>query len=154
MCCVRWGGAVLTVLPRVFMIVCSRLRLAVVQGPRGFPTRRTRALRRALGILSTRDACAAWASVSVRMAGCNCSPSASARIWWIAKAGHRLVAPGISAVRSRWGDGLQLLPVVQVEPQCRRPFPGVRPAAPRPLPEAVEGMAWVPGASCPRYDGR
>ena len=52
------------------------------------------------------------------------------------------------------GDGLQLLPVVQVEPPCRRSFPGVRPAAPRPPPEAVEGMAWVPGADCPRHDGR
>ena len=50
-------------------------------------------------------------------------------------------------------DGLQLLPDVQFEPPCRRPFPGVRPAAPRPPPEAVEGMAWVPGADCPRYDG-
>ena len=39
------------------------------------------------------------------------------------------------------GDGLQLLPAVQVEPPCRRPYPGVRPAAPRPPPESVEGMA-------------
>ena len=52
------------------------------------------------------------------------------------------------------GDGGELLLAVQVEPPCLRPFPGVRPAAPRPAPEAVEGMAWVPGASCPRYDGR
>ena len=52
------------------------------------------------------------------------------------------------------GDGLQLLPAVQVEPPCRRPVPGVQPAAPRPPPEAVEGMAWVPGAGCPRHDGR
>ena len=52
------------------------------------------------------------------------------------------------------GDGLQLLPAVQVEPPCRRSFSGVRPAATRPPPETVEGMAWVPGAGCPRYDGR
>ena len=50
-------------------------------------------------------------------------------------------------------DGLQLLPAVQVEPPCRRPYPGVRPPAPRPPPEAVEGMAWVPGADRPRHDG-
>ena len=52
------------------------------------------------------------------------------------------------------GDGLQLLPAVQVEPPRRRPVPGVRPAALRPPPEAIEGMAWVPGAGCPRHDGR
>ena len=52
------------------------------------------------------------------------------------------------------GDGLQLLQAVQVEPPCRRPFPGVRPAAPRPPPEAIEGMAWVSGADCPRHDCR
>ena len=57
---------------------------AAAQGPGGFPTRRTRALRRALKISCTRAACAAWASVLVRMAGCSCSPSANARIWWIA----------------------------------------------------------------------
>ena len=51
------------------------------------------------------------------------------------------------------GDGLQLLPAVQVEPPRRRPVPGVLPAALRPLPEAVEGMAWVPGAGCPRDHG-
>ena len=52
------------------------------------------------------------------------------------------------------GDGLQLLPAIQVEPPCRRPYLGVRPAAPHPAPEAVEGMAWVPGADHPRHDGR
>ena len=57
---------------------------AAAQGPGGFPTRRTRALRRALKISCIRAACAAWASVSVRMAGCSCSPSASAQIWRIA----------------------------------------------------------------------
>ena len=51
------------------------------------------------------------------------------------------------------GDGLQLLPSVQVEPPCRRLYPGVWPAAPCPPPEAVEGMAWVPGADRPRHDG-
>ena len=51
------------------------------------------------------------------------------------------------------GDGLQLLLAVQVEPPRRCPVPGVRPAALRPSPEAVEGMAWVPGAGCPRHDG-
>ena len=82
---------------------------AVAQGPGGLPTRRTRALRRALKIVCTRAACAAWASVSVRMAGCSCSPSASARICWIAKTEHRLVAVGVSAVRSG------------MAPNCRRP---------------------------------
>ena len=72
----------------------------MAQGPGGLPTRRTRALRRALKISCTRAACAAWASVSVRMVGCSCSPSASAQTWWIAKTGHRLVAVGVSAVRS------------------------------------------------------
>ena len=52
------------------------------------------------------------------------------------------------------GDGLQLLPAVQMEPPPRPPYPAVRPAAPRRPPDAVEGMAWVPGADCPRHDGR
>ena len=52
------------------------------------------------------------------------------------------------------GNGLQLLPAVQVDPPRRRPVPGVLPAALPPLPEAVEGMAWVPGAGCPLHDGR
>ena len=73
---------------------------AAAQGPGGLPTRRTRALRGALKISCTRAACAAWASVSVRMAGSSCSPSASAWIWWIAKTGDRLGAVGVSAVRS------------------------------------------------------
>ena len=51
------------------------------------------------------------------------------------------------------GDGLQLLPAVQVEPPRRRQVPGVRPAALSPPPKAVEGMAWVPGAGFPRHDG-
>ena len=54
------------------------------QGPGGRPTRRPRALRRVLKISCTRAACAARASVSVQMAGCRRSPSASARIWRIA----------------------------------------------------------------------
>ena len=54
------------------------------QGPGGFPTCRTRALRRAPKISCTRAACAAWASVLVRMAGCSRSPSAIAQIWQIA----------------------------------------------------------------------
>ena len=62
-CRVGWGGAVPTLLPRVFMRVCSRFRLTVAQGPGRFPTRRTRALRRALRISCTMAACAAWASV-------------------------------------------------------------------------------------------
>ena len=73
---------------------------AAAQGPGALPTRRTRALRRELKILCTRAACAAWASVSVRMACCSCSPSASARIWWIAKTGHRLGTVGVSSVCS------------------------------------------------------
>ena len=52
------------------------------------------------------------------------------------------------------GDGLQLLPAVQLEPPRRRPVPGVRPATLRPPPEAVEGMAWVPGDGFPLHDGR
>ena len=40
------------------------------------------------------------ASVSVRMAVCSCLPSASARIWWIAKTGHRLGFVGVSAFGS------------------------------------------------------
>ena len=76
------------------------LWLAAGQGREGLPTRRTRALRRALKISCTRAACAAQASVSVRMAGCSCPPSASARIWWIAKTGHRLGSVGVSAVGS------------------------------------------------------
>ena len=87
----------------MFIRVCSWFWLAVAQGPGAFPTRRTRALRRALRISCTRAACAACAFVSVRMLGCSCSPSASARIWWITKKGHRLGAVGVSAVRSRWG---------------------------------------------------
>ena len=74
---------------RVFMRVCSPFWLASAQGPEGSPTRSTRALRRALRISCTRAARAARASVSVPMVGCSCSPSASARIWWIAKTGHR-----------------------------------------------------------------
>ena len=73
---------------------------AAAQGPGGLPTRCTRALRRALKISCTIAGCAAGASVSVRMAGCSCSPSARARIWWIAKTGHGFGAVGVSAVRS------------------------------------------------------
>ena len=36
---------------------------AAAQGPGGLPTRRSKALRRALKISCTRAACAAWASV-------------------------------------------------------------------------------------------
>ena len=52
------------------------------------------------------------------------------------------------------GDGLQLLLAVQVEPPRCRPGPGVQPAALRPPPEAVEGMARAPGPSLPRHNGR
>ena len=98
--CAASGGAGRS---RIFMRVCSWCRPAVAQGPGGFPTRRTRALRRALKISCTRAACAAWASVSVWMVGCSSLPGASAPIWWIAQPGHRLGAVGVSAVRSRWG---------------------------------------------------
>ena len=57
----------------------------------------------ALRIWCTRAACAAWASVSVRMVGSSCPPSASARIWWILKTGHRLPVAGISVIRWCWG---------------------------------------------------
>ena len=76
---------------------------------------------------------------------------ASARIWWIAKMEHRLVAVGLSALRSRWG----------MASSCCRPSRWNLHVAvqslvcgQRPPSEAVEGMAWVPGASCPRHDGR
>ena len=72
-------------------------------GPRGFAIRCTRALRRTLRTSCTRASCAAGASVSVRMAGCRCPLIDSARIWWIAKTGHRFVAAGVAAVRSRRG---------------------------------------------------
>ena len=48
-------------------------------------------------------ACAAWASVSVRMVGGSCPPIASPRISWIAKTGHRLAVAGVSVVCSCWG---------------------------------------------------
>ena len=77
----RMAGAGLV--PRVCGCASSLQVLwpAAAQGPWGLPTRSTRALRRALKISCTRAACAAWASVSLRMAGCSCLPSASARIW-------------------------------------------------------------------------
>ena len=53
-------------------------------GSLGFLTRRTRALWRVPKISCTRVVRAARASVAVRMAGCRHSPSATARIWWIA----------------------------------------------------------------------
>ena len=79
MCRVGRGVAVPAVPRRVFMGVCSWFRLAVVQGLGGFPTRRTRALRRALRISCTRAVCAAWASVSVRMAAAVARPSPAPR---------------------------------------------------------------------------
>ena len=75
---------------------------AAAQGPGGFPTRRTRALRRALKILCTRAACAASASVSVQMAGCSCSPSASARIWRIAVLDNTPVVIGLAVGPACW----------------------------------------------------
>ena len=86
---------------RVFMRVCSRIQPAAAQDPGGFLRRCTRALQRALKISCTRTACAAWASVSVWMVGCSCSPSTSAQIWWIAKTGHRLGA--VKKVPTRTG---------------------------------------------------
>ena len=111
MCRVGRGGAVLTVLLRVFMRLFSLFQLSVVQGPGGFPMRRTRALRRALRISCTRAACAAWASVSVGMAGCICQLFTCAWILWIAKTGHRLVVHGVSASRSRWGMASSCCPL-------------------------------------------
>ena len=80
--------------PRTFIGTCSRFRLALGQGPGGFPIRRTRALRRTLRISSTRAARAAWASVSVRMVRCSCPPIASAWIWWISKTGAQVCRSG------------------------------------------------------------
>ena len=57
----------------------------------------------ALRISCTRAACAAWASVSVQMAGRSCPPFASARIWSIAKTGAQVNRCGGPAVRSCWG---------------------------------------------------
>ena len=51
------------------------------------------------------------------------------------------------------GDGLQLLPAVQLEPSRRCPAPGVQPTALSPPREAVEGMAWVAGTGFPQHDG-
>ena len=53
-------------------------------GSWGFLTRRTRVLRRVPKISCTKAVCCARAFVSVRMAVCCRSPSASARTWWIA----------------------------------------------------------------------
>ena len=93
------------------------LWLAVGQGPGELPTHRTRALRRALKISCTTAACAAWASVSVRMAGCSCSPSASARIWCIAKTGAQVGrSEGLCCL---FRDAHHLLPAVEVEPPRR-----------------------------------
>ena len=110
--------------PRVFMQVCSWFRLAVVQGPEGFFHRPHEGAAEGIGDLLHK--------------GCVC---------WVDRCGglRRPLA---------LGDGLQLLPAVHVEPPCRGPVLGVRPAALRPPPEAVEGMAWVPGAGFPRHDGR
>ena len=52
------------------------------------------------------------------------------------------------------GDGLRLLSAVQVELLRRRHVLGVRPAAPSPPPEAVEGMPRVPASGFTRHDGR
>ena len=53
-----------------------------------------------------------------------------------------------------WGDGLQLLSAVQVEPPRRCPVLDVRPAALSPPPEAVEGMPRGPAAGFTQHDGR
>ena len=55
---------------------------------------------------------------------------------------------GVSAVRSRWGMASSC---------CRLSRWNLHVAVhslARPPPEAVEAMAWVPGAGCPRYDSR
>ena len=54
----------------------------------------------ALNVSCTRAACVARASVSVRMVGTSCLPSASARFWRIAKTGVRFPVAGLSVVRS------------------------------------------------------
>ena len=142
------------VLPCVFIRVCSRFRLVVVEGPGGLPTRRTRALRRALRISCTRDACSPLASVSVRMAGFQLPAHRHRPDLVDRKDGTQVGRFGGLRRLLALGDGLQLLPAVQVEPPCRRPVPGLRQATPRPPLRVVEGMAWVPGAGCPRHDGR
>ena len=55
---------------------------------RGLPGCRMRAVQRSAKILLMRAACTARASSSVWMAGDACS-AADARIWWIAKTGHK-----------------------------------------------------------------
>ena len=67
----------------------------------GLPRCLTRAVRRAAKISLTRAVCAARASSSVWMADDTCS-SANARIWLIAKTGHKLSLAGCPAVRL-WG---------------------------------------------------
>ena len=39
----------------------------------------------------------------MRMVGSICPPSAGARMWWIAKTGHRFPVAGVSVIRSCWG---------------------------------------------------
>ena len=111
-CNVGWSGR-----SRVFLRVCSRFRLPVAQPPGGFPTRRTRTLQRALEISCTRAVCVASASISVWMVGCGCLPSASAWIEWIAKTAAQVGRSGGLCHPLALGDGLQLLPAVQVDRQ-------------------------------------
>ena len=78
----------------------------------------------------------------------------SARIWRIAKTRDQVCRCWGFRRPLSLGDGLRWLPAVQVEPPHRRPVPGVRPAALSPPPEAVAGMARMPGAGFPGHDGR
>ena len=72
----------------------------------------------------------------------------------VCRLGFRLSADGGLQMPTHRQRPDQLLPTVQVEPSHRRPVTCARPAALSPPPEAVEGMAWVPGAGCPRHNGR
>ena len=97
-CRVRWGGAVPRVHEGVFPVSARG-----GPGPWGVLHTPHKGAAKGTEDFVHKGRVCDWAFVSVRMVGCSCSPSASARIWWIAKMGHRFGAVGVSAVRSRWG---------------------------------------------------
>ena len=139
-CRVGWGVAVLTVLPRVFMRVCSRSRLAVVQGSGGFHAPHEGAAEGTEDFVHKRRVCRLGLRLSVngglQLLAHRQGPDLVDR-----EDGAQVGRCGGLCRPVALGDGLRLLPAVQVEPPCRHSVPGVRRAAPRPPPGAVEGMA-------------